>query len=397
MTEVVTNTAATLQQTLVAERQQRGLSVSASQSDTGSSNTAALTRPDGASRADAVARPPKPDQSQADGQRKNQPSPDEKINRVVPDPADAPRVSRSESRAEAVTIELKDFDVGRRPAEVVGTADVVQRFDGNSDGRVDLLESQRAARARDDSFTYAARGQALSDSPSVAEQVQDREVQQIVDPPELSTPSNTSQPVPAGQPGASAEVGQAPQKIFGDAQVVSGGTSEDGTVPEKIFGSDAAASQGTFSDGAPVQQKLYGDGAEVVVGRFAADSGTPQKLSDKDVPAERGQFYEDGSGEQKLYDKVAQTETGRFYDEDGQKKLYSEEDLPQAGTSREPEQTEETLYEKAQRVEAETGDGSEDEQQPKKIYGELELYADVAELNGETVEVPVTGVGPVTA
>ena len=395
MTEVVTNTAASLQQTLVAESRSRAFSAS-SNADTNSNETPVAVRPTGKSGADAVARPAKPDQSHADDRRQQQPAPDQKIKRVVPDPADTDRASRSESRGEAVKVELKDFDLGRRPAEVVGTADVVQRFDNNLDGRVDLLESQRAVRARDTSSTFSARGGAISETPSVAEQIQDREIaQSIAPPPQAPT---APQPAPAAQAGQSAEQGAPPKKIFDDAQVVSGGTAEDGTVPEKIFGSEAVASQGTYSDGAPVDQKFFGDGAEVVVGRFAQDPDVSQKLSDKAGPAEPGRFYEDGTGEQKLYDKVAQTEAGRFYDEDGQRKLYDEADLPRSGeTTQDGQPAEQSLYEKAQQVEAQTGTAEPAAEQPKKLYGELELYADVAGLGEETIEVPVSGVGPVTA
>ncbi len=367
--------------------------MSPSNSDTNSNETPVSVRPTGKSGADAVARAAKPDQSHADDRRHQQSAPDRKIKRIVPDPADAPRTSRSESRGEAVKVELKDFDVGRRPAEVVGTADVVQRFDNNLDGRVDLLESQRAARARDSSSTFAARGGALSETPSIAEQVQDREIAQSVETP----PPQAQQSAPATQAGQSAGQGAPVNKIFDDAQVVSGGTTEDGTVLEKIFGSEAVASQGTFSDGAPVDQKFFGDGAEVVVGRFAQDPEVHQKLSDKAGPAEPGRFYEDGTGEQKLYDKVAQTESGRFYDEEGQHKLYDEADLSQSGETTDGEPAEQSLYDKAQQVEAQTGTGEPEAEQPKKIYGELNLYADVAGLGDETIEVPVSGVGPVTA
>ena len=391
MTEVVTNAAAALQQTLVAEHQQRALSVSASHSDTNSSNAATSVSSTGISGANAVARPPKSDQAQADSGDNKQPAPEQKIKRTAPDPAETPRASRSESNTEALKIEIKDFDVGRRAAEVVGTPDVVQRFDNNLDGRIDQLESQRAARGRDTSFTYAARGQARTDAPSIAEQVQDREIAQSI-----VAPVQNSAPAPASQAGHSAETGQPAQKVFVDAQVVSGGTDEDGTVPKKLFGSEAVASQGTFSDGAPVDQKLYGDGAEVVIGRFAADQDGQQKLYDKVVQAETGRFYKDGSGEQKLYDKVAQSEPGRFYDGEAERKLYDEAEQTQTGHTGEEQGAELSLYEKAQQLKAQAGTDVANDQQPKKLYTELELYADVAEFSNGTVEVPVAGVGAVT-
>lgn len=178
--------------------------------------------------------------------------------------------------------------------------------------------------------------------------------------------------------------------------MASGGTGADGTVPKKVFGSEAVVSQGTFSDSAPVQQKFYGDGVEVVLGRFASDQDVQQKLSDKAGPAERGRFYEDGAGEQKLYDKVAQSEPGRFHDAQGEHKFYDETKLPQTAHTGDAGQADQSLYEKAQQVKAQTGTDGATGQQPKKLYGELELYADVAE-HGDTVEVPVVGVAPVTS
>ena len=53
-------------------------------------------------------------------------------------------------------VEIRAFDVGRTPAEVVGTVDVVQRFDQNDDGRINLIEANRATRIRNTDFsTYS--------------------------------------------------------------------------------------------------------------------------------------------------------------------------------------------------------------------------------------------------
>jgi hypothetical protein len=81
-------------------------------------------------------------------------------------------LSRQDSRAELsgpsrARIVLRDFDVGKTPAEVVGTRDVVLRFDSNDDGRIDLIESQRSARARDDGASF--RGLAAAASLSTPE------------------------------------------------------------------------------------------------------------------------------------------------------------------------------------------------------------------------------------
>lgn len=400
MTEVVTNTAATLQQALVAERQQRATSAPGPSQEATPQQSAPVSTA-GAQSADAVSRPAKPDQSQADGRRNGQQAAEQPVKRQTPDPVDDVRASRSETVARPDKIEVKDFDVGRRAAEVVGTVDVVQRFDNNADGRVDLLESQRAVRARDGASTYAARGQAHSELPSVVEHVQDREVEQAVSAP-VSPPQTSAAPPPTGQQAeaqAAATGVAAPetQKIFGDAQVVSGGSGEDGTVPKKLFAAEEIASQGTFSDGAPVQQKFFGEGVELVRGRVAGDPEVQQKLFDKAETAETGRFYEDGTGEQKLYDKVAQTEAGRFYEDPAEQKLYDEAQqeasVPLPGTSAE----EQSLYEKAQQVEAQAGLSASENQQPKKLYGELELYSDVAGLGDESGEVEVPVSVPVTA
>jgi len=394
MTEVVTNTAASLQQAFAAERQQRPISVSGSTADTPANTNPAL-KPRGAQAPSAVARASKPDDAQPEPRRK-QNDVNQAAKAKAAEAADANRPSKSESapRAEAVKIELKDFDIGRRAAEVVGTVDVVQRFDNNADGRVDLLESQRAARARDSVFTYAARGVARSEGPSVAEEVQRTEIAQAASQA-ASQPATTS--AAAGNPttpnGTDAAI---PKKIYQDAQVSTGGPEEDGAVPKKLFGSAEAASTGVFSDGAPVEQKFFGDGVELVRGRFASDPEVQQKLFDKAEGAEAGRFYEEGTGEEKLYDKVAQSETGRFYEDPSQRKLYDEEAV-EVGPSGEYAEGEQTLYEKAQQVEAQTGSDVAAEEQPKKIYSELELYEDVAGYSEGEVIPPVTNSGPVTA
>lgn len=397
MTEVVTNTAASLQQSLVADRQQRPFAVPGGSQETLSQNTASVAAQKSAPAADAVVRQSKSEQSQSESRNNQQAAQQQQqIKRDRPDPADQPRPSRSVSADPVDKVEIKDFDVGRRAAEVVGTADVVQRFDNNLDGRVDLLESQRATRARDTSFTYAARGQAHTDTPTVAEQVQDKEISESVSAPiPQNTPVNTST---TAQSESDANI---PRKIFNDVQVNSAGTEEDGAVPKKLFAAEEIAEQGAVTDGVPVQQKFYGEGSEVVLGRFTTDADVQQKLSEKAEQFETGRFYEGETGEEKLYDKVAQSEPGRFApEEDG--KLYGDEageEVPFSGTPGGDGTEEElSLYEKAQQVAQRTDGASVEEETDKKIYGELELYSDVAGF-GEPAVDPLTGqpVPPVTA
>ncbi|MBT4741516.1 MAG: hypothetical protein HOH20_14305 [Rhodospirillaceae bacterium] len=367
--------------------------MSGSNQDANSQNTAEAVRPAGAQSANAVPRSSRSDHSQGDGQRNQQSAPKQPIKRVVPDPADALRASRSESKPVVDKVEVKDFDLGRSASEIVGTVDAVQRFDNNSDGRVDLLESHRATRARDTSFTYAARGQARAETSNVAEQVQQQEIQQSL-APRAETASQPS--VAPSQTTVAEETAKAPLKKFGDPQVVSGGSSEEGTVTKKYVAAEEIASQGGFSDGAPVQQKFFGDGAEVVIGRFAADTDGPQKFADKAV-AESGRYYEEGSGEQKFYDKVAQSEPGSFApDQDGKKYYDSAEDAPATANGSGSGQPEASLYEKAQQVESQAGGHGGTGQEPKKLYGELELYSDVAGLGEEPVIAGESVVATVT-
>ena len=65
------------------------------------------------------------------------------------------QVRAAPSSPSKARIELKRIDFGLTPAEVVGTVDVLQRFDDNGDGRVDLLESHQAQLSRHDGFTFA--------------------------------------------------------------------------------------------------------------------------------------------------------------------------------------------------------------------------------------------------
>ena len=146
MTEAVTNLATNMQQYLLAESQQRA-AIANSSAEVGATLSTSPGSPAITSAADAANLSSKNSKYQQDGQ------PGQK--RTADSKTDTPQVSKSRSADEAVTIEIRDFDIGRTPAEVVGTADVLARFDDNQNGRVDLLESRRAAKARDSSSTFA--------------------------------------------------------------------------------------------------------------------------------------------------------------------------------------------------------------------------------------------------
>jgi hypothetical protein len=203
------------------------------------------------------------------------------------DPTDAERDLRRQadltgpSRAR---IEVRNFDVGKTPAEVVGTRDVVLRFDGNDDGRIDLIESQRASRARAETSSYAGlyvRGvdpRAPFDTPLDAP----------LDAPVRTAPDGAEQ-LPA-------------DKTFGPPRT-------DAEAEAKKFSDKALAGQGYSSGEAEVAPKFYGRGAEPVIGQFAAQAPEPpQKFSERAAELERGRISEDGSGERKFYDKVPQAE-----------------------------------------------------------------------------------------
>ncbi|MBM3515478.1 MAG: hypothetical protein FJX59_17455 [Alphaproteobacteria bacterium] len=192
----------------------------------------------------------------------------------------AKRDSRSEltgpSRARIV---LRDFDVGKTPAEVVGTRDVVLRFDSNADGRIDLIESQRSARARSDGTSF----QGLAASP--------------VEAAPLPTPTAEASP---NRPRDAAPLPVEPRQSFGtDA-------AGDVITQKKYVQADEVQASGE------PPQKYFGKGAEAaVVAQFASPAATdaPQKYSDRAAQLDRGTLSEEGSGERKFYDKVAESDT----------------------------------------------------------------------------------------
>jgi hypothetical protein len=200
-----------------------------------------------------------------------------------PAPAPAP-TGPSKAR-----IEIKHIDLGLTPSEVVGTPDILQRFDSDGDGRVDLIEAARAGVAREGVFTFA--GLAAANAKSAEQAAVDAQA--------------APQPQVAVAPDAAPVVIDADgKKLFTPA--------EAGAAPGKKF-FNAVAAQGTPTGHVDAPKKFYGQGAEVVVGKFAAD--TAQKLSEKDIGDQKVVVTDDG--ETKLYDKVAQTDTDQTSGEDG--------------------------------------------------------------------------------
>jgi hypothetical protein len=199
--------------------------------------------------------------------------------------------NRSNSQAELTgpsraRVQVRDFDVGKTPAEVVGTRDVVARFDTNDDGRIDLVEAQRSARARDDGGASSFRGLATSRA----------------DPAPAEAPAQI-QPKVENKPAQTEE----PKQKFG--------TTENGDViSQKKF---TPRTEG--GEGAPEPQKFFGKGPEAALGQFAAPTEQPQKFSDRAAVVDRGAGEtEAASGERKYYDKVSESDAGNTGSEDPQ-------------------------------------------------------------------------------
>lgn len=190
-------------------------------------------------------------------------------------------------------VEIKQFDVGLSAAEVVGTQDVLQRFDANGDGRVDTLEADKAALVRQKVFTFAG----LAAAPHAAPQIS-------------AGPELTEDQAPA----LARETG---------AAIASLSTYDETGVPKKFSASIVqdpgakkffaeVAEQGAPAGVADAPKKYYGQGAEVVVAGQANNGSNPPAKS--------------FTGEVKYYDRVPQAEGGENADgqsgEQGQK--YSE-------------------------------------------------------------------------
>ena len=184
-------------------------------------------------------------------------------------------------------VDIRSLDLGLTPAEVVGTPDVLQRFDSNGDGRVDLLESDKATLVRQNLFTFAgvgnAKGEAEAPAPEPAPVIVNSEAATAAVPAEDATPGEPKKffvPLtPDGRP--------AGQKIADTAQAATG------------------ASTGTVA----VAKQFYGQGAEVVAGPVVTRGTPAANLHDKTIALrQHGVIREDGTGEKRLYDKVPQSE-----------------------------------------------------------------------------------------
>jgi len=179
-------------------------------------------------------------------------------------------------------IEIKHIDLGLTPSEVVGTPDILQRFDANGDGRVDLIEAARAGVAREGVFTFAGVGG--------AQQTEEAAEPIAVEPAPVELPATPA----LGTEGVAFEA--ANKKMFATADVA-GATRK--------FAATTTAAQGIASDVVDAPKRFSGQGAEVVVGKFAAAETQPKFVEDAKPKVV---LTEDG-GETKIHDKVAQTDT----------------------------------------------------------------------------------------
>jgi len=189
-------------------------------------------------------------------------------------------------------IEIKHIDLGLTPSEVVGTPDILQRFDANGDGRVDLIEAARAGVAREGVFTFAGVGGARQATEVTAEPVA----------VEAAVSGLPGTPAP-GTEGVAFEA--ASKKMF---------TAADVAGATRKFQATTTAAQGAPTDVADAPKKFSGAGAEVVVGKFAAAEAQPKFVEDAKPKVV---LTEDG-GETKIYDKVAQTDTDQGQPKSGE-------------------------------------------------------------------------------
>ena len=147
-------------------------------------------------------------------------------------------------------IQIKQFDVGLSPSEVVGTQDVLQRFDANGDGRVDLLESDKAAFVRQKVTTFAG----LAAAPAAVSSAQT-----YADLSESEAPALARETGAAIAALPSFDEAGLPRKF--SASIV----QDPGA---KKFFADAAVAEGTPSGAVDAPKKYYGQGAEVVTLRI---------------------------------------------------------------------------------------------------------------------------------
>lgn len=232
----------------------------------------------------------------------------------------------------------------------MGTVDVLQRFDDNGDGRVDMLESKQAQLSRSDGVTFSG----LAAAPATSE---------------------AAAPTPAPEPALAQASSPAPQ--FAASKIYSGpeqfGRAEPGApVEKKYFRDEETASLGAPTGTEDAPQKFYGQGAEVVIGQFAAATDAAPKYSDKAPDARsEGAVSEEGTGETKYYDKVAQTETEQSFG-----------DAPGEGDR--------SYHEKAQEIASSSQSGDGEVGQKKFAHTELSAYSTTADItgDGESVEIP---------
>lgn len=278
MTEVVTSFAAESQLNLLASRQQ-GFGVSGTVSDP---TTPAPTVESNALKSALLAADKTESQSFAS------------------DTAERDANTGANSGPSRPRVEIKQFDVGPSPSEVVGTPDVLQRFDANRDGRLDMMEGSRAALVRQNVFTFA--GLAAAPSPAAPSAI-------AADQPPPPPPPPISEgeaPALARETGAAiAALGtfdaQGLPKKFAAAEAEAAGA--------KKYYDNAAAVAGTPSGTTDAPKKYYGQGVEVVAGQ-AVNNGSvaPTKYADR-VPVREQTVSEEGTGEVKYYDRVPQTES----------------------------------------------------------------------------------------
>ena len=302
MTEVVTSSAAIPQLNLLAARQQ-GFSVDRSHSiNSGDANTASLqfTPPkiQSAAQTETAGHHESADQKQADQSARNNPGP---------------------SRAR---IEIRSLDIGLTPSEVVGTPDVLQRFDSNGDGRVDILEADRASLVREKVTTFAG----------------------LAAPPPRAQSVPVAAPAPQPKVETEIEIPGTPKKLFTPEEIAATTTATADVGTPKKFYAEAAA-QGVVTTGGDVPKKFYGQNAEVVVST-AIRTEAPVKIHEKVVVQDK---IVTDTGETKLYDKVPQTDTDQSSD---------------GGSGQ--------LYERAQREAAQTNDTK------KTVVVEVAAYANTA-------------------
>lgn len=198
------------------------------------------------------------------------------------DPANASSLAVHDGPSRA-RIEIRSLDLGLTPSEVVGTPDVLQRFDNNGDGRVDLLESDKATLSRQKLSTFAAVGGA--------------------------EPAPAPAPVIVSESAAPVAPAPAEDAVPGEAKKFSVPLTPDGRPAAQKYADTAAASGGAPTGTVAVEKKFYGKDTEVIAGQAVAHTAPAATLHDKAAALkQQGVVKEDGTSEVRLYDKVSQSE-----------------------------------------------------------------------------------------